>query len=70
MQIINITLKIEDELLTDFEDKLRLHYDVVSFKTLPNTDLLHLKDPYFRKIVKKAKEYNKIKEEYINKNNK
>ena len=49
---INITLKIEDTDVINFESWLNQQLEVISFKIMPNTEKLYETDEYFKNIVK------------------
>ena len=69
MKTVNITLKVNDHELTSFESWLGQQVEVISFKVIPDTEKLYKEDKVFKKLVKNAKEANKVKEIYINENN-
>ena len=69
MRTINITLKIEEHELTDFESWLRQQLEVISLKIIPDTEQLYLNDPIFKKLVHNVKISTKLRDEYINKVN-
>tara|TARA_R110000851_G_scaffold257058_1_gene409566 strand:- start:219 stop:437 length:219 start_codon:yes stop_codon:yes gene_type:complete len=69
MQVVNITIELKDAQQShDFEKYLRGHMlpeYKIDFVNLRNTKQLYEDDKYFRKLVKNAKEANKIKNDYI-----
>lgn len=67
---INVTLKIEDTELINFESWLNQQLEVIKLVIIPDTSELYESDEYFRNIVKSVKKAQKIRDEYINKNNK
>ena len=67
---INVTLKIEDTELINFESWLNQQLEVIKLVIIPDTNELYESDEYFRNIVKSVKKAQKIRDEYINKNNK
>lgn len=67
---INVTLKIEDTELINFESWLNQQLEVIKLVIIPDTNELYENDEYFRNIVKSVKKAQKIRDEYINKNNK
>jgi len=66
---INITLKIEDIDIVNFESWLNQNLEVVKFIIIPETNKLYENDPYFRNIVKNVKKAQKIRDKYINEHN-
>lgn len=66
---VNITLKIINHSLTEFENKLRRERDVISFEHLEDTSEMYKKDPVFKKMVKDAKLEKNRRLDYIIKNN-
>jgi hypothetical protein len=68
METINITIKIEPEQVTNFENWLRQHLEVIDFKILPNTDKLYETDKTFQRMVKAVKKAQKERDLYINNN--
>ena len=69
MKTVNITLKIDEHELTNFESWLRNNIEVVSFKILPDTEQLYAKDETFKKLVKAVKTAQRIRDFYINDKN-
>jgi len=69
MKTVNITLKIDEHELTNFESWLRNNLEVVSFKILPDTEQLYAKDETFKKLVKAVKTAQRIRDKYINEKN-
>ena len=67
---INVTLKIEDTDIVNFESWLNQQLEVIKLVIIPDTNELYESDEYFRNIVKSVKKAQKIRDEYINKNNK
>jgi len=67
---INVTLKIDDTELINFESWLNQQLEVIKLVIIPDTNELYESDEYFRNIVKSVKKAQKIRDEYINKNNK
>jgi len=66
---INITLKIEDIDIVNFESWLNQNLEVVKFIIIPETNKLYENDPFFRNIVKNVKKAQKIRDKYINEHN-
>lgn len=69
IRTINIVMKLEDEEVVNFENKLRDFYDVVDFKFLPETDKLYKTDKTFQKLVKAYNQAREEKNKYINEKN-
>lgn len=68
-ETINITLKVLAKDVNTLADELHRHFEVVSFKHLPNTDKMYEKDPYYKKLRNKIKELKNKEAEHINANN-
>ena len=68
-QTVNITLKLHNFQITEFESWLRHEYDVIGFKIVPDTNELYKTDKYFQKLVKAEKQARELKEKYINEKN-
>ena len=69
MRTVNVTLKIDEHELVNFESWLRQQLEVVSLKVIPDTEQLYLNDPIFKKLVHNVKTCTKLRDEYINKVN-
>ena len=69
MKTINVTLKINEHELTNFESWLREQLEVISFKVIPDTNELYESDTTFKKLVKACKDANDAKADYINNHN-
>ena len=69
MRTVNVTLKIDEHELVNFESWLRQQLEVVSLKIIPDTEQLYLNDPIFKKLVHNVKMCTKLRDEYINKVN-
>lgn len=63
---MSITLKIEKSQVLNFEYWLKENLEVIKSQILPETEELYEKDAYFRNIVKKVKEAQRIRDKYIN----
>lgn len=70
IKLVNITLEVADHNVIGLEAHLREHFNVISYKIIPDTKDLYEKDPTFKKMVKAYKSAQKIKDEYINFKNK
>jgi hypothetical protein len=66
---VNITLKIDDTALTDFESWLRNQLEVVDVQIVPNTKKMYLQDTNFKKLLKQKKDLQRTTWNYIMKNN-
>jgi hypothetical protein len=66
---VNITLKIDDTALTDFESWLRNQLEVVDVQIVPNTRQMYLQDTKFKKLLKQKKDLQRTTWNYIMKNN-
>ena len=66
---VNITLKLKNHILVDFENWLKDNYNLISFAHLQNTDNMYQDDKAFKKVLKQYKDIKKLKDEYIIKNN-
>jgi hypothetical protein len=66
---VNITLKIDDTALTDFESWLRNQLEVVDVQIVPNTKQMYLQDVNFKKLLKQKKDLQRTTWNYIMKNN-
>ena len=66
---VNITLKIDDTNLTDFESWLRNQLEVIDVQIVPDTKQMYLKDVHFKKLLKQKKDLQRTTWNYIMKNN-
>ena len=66
---VNLTLKIDDTNLTDFESWLRNQLEVIDVQIVPNTKQMYLKDVHFKKLLKQKKDLQRTTWNYIMKNN-
>ena len=66
---VNLTLKIDDTNLTDFESWLRNHLEVIDVQIVPDTKQMYLKDVHFKKLLKQKKDLQRTTWNYIMKNN-
>ena len=66
---VNLTLKIDDTNLTDFESWLRNQLEVVDVQIVPDTKQMYLKDINFKKLLKQKKDLQRTTWNYIMKNN-
>ena len=66
---VNLTLKIDDTNLTDFESWLRNQLEVIDVQIVPDTKKMYLKDLHFKKLLKQKKDLQRTTWNYIMKNN-
>ena len=66
---VNLTLKIDDTNLTDFESWLRNQLEVIDVQIVPDTKQMYLKDVHFKKLLKQKKDLQRTTWNYIMKNN-
>jgi hypothetical protein len=66
---VNLTLKIDDTNLTDFESWLRNQLEVIDVQIVPDTKQMYLKDVHFKKLLKQKKDLQRSTWNYIMKNN-
>ena len=66
---VNLTLKIDDTNLTDFESWLRNQLEVIDVQIVPDTKQMYLKDIHFKKLLKQKKDLQRTTWNYIMKNN-
>ena len=66
---VNITLKLKNHILVDFENWLKDNYNLISFTHLQNTDKMYQEDKGFKKVLKQYKDIKRVKDDYILKNN-
>jgi hypothetical protein len=69
MRTVNITIKINEHELTNFEYWLRQQLEVVSFKVIPDTAKLYETNQTFKKLVKKVKIAQEERDNFINEYN-
>lgn len=68
-QTWNVTLKLDDSEVLNFENFLNQYLDVISFKILPETSKMYEEDDTFKKLVKHVKKAQRERDIYINNNN-
>ena len=66
---VNLTLKIDDTNLTDFESWLRNQLEVIDVQIVPDTKQMYLQDVHFKKLLKQKKDLQRTTWNYIMKNN-
>lgn len=64
---INTTFKIKGKIVVPLEKELTELTKMIDYKILPETSVLYEKDKTFQKLVKKVKEAQRERDEYINK---
>tara|TARA_R110000772_G_scaffold254725_1_gene370746 strand:+ start:559 stop:813 length:255 start_codon:yes stop_codon:yes gene_type:complete len=69
IETLNITLKINDHQVAEFQRFLDEHFNVISYKVMPDTEKMYATDTTFQKLVKAKKEATKVVGIYINDNN-
>ena len=67
--MINATFKVKGKLINIIENHLLENTNLISYKTVIDTDNMYKEDATFKKMVKEEKLRRKAKEDYINKNN-
>lgn len=66
---INMTFKIEESQINNFENWFRQQEEVIDFKILPETEKLYNEDEHFKKLVKSVKDAQRVRDNYINEHN-
>lgn len=68
---VSTTFKIQDVNLTAFENYLKYNenFDFIDLKVLADTEELYSNDKSFQRLVKKVKQAQRERDEYINKHN-
>ena len=69
MKTVNIVLKVKDVDLNELDEALRELYEVIDFKVLPNTEKLYEENTHFKTLVKKVKQAQRVRDEFINNHN-
>ena len=67
--MINATFKVKGKSINVIENHLLENTNLISYKTVIDTDNMYKEDATFKKMVKDEKIRRKAKEDYINKNN-
>lgn len=67
--MISATFKVQGKLINTIENHLLEKTNLISYKTVVDTDNMYKEDAAFKKMVKDEKLRRKAKEDYINKNN-
>lgn len=67
--MINATFKVKGKSINVIENYLLENTNLISYKTVIDTDNMYKEDATFKKMVKEEKLRRKAKEDYINKNN-
>ena len=69
MRTVNLTIKIDEHEVLNFESWLRQQLEVISFKIIPDTEKLYNNDDTFKKLVKNVKKAQEQRDIYINNHN-
>jgi hypothetical protein len=69
MKTINITFKLDDSQINNFDNWFRSQVEVIDFKILPDTEKLYSEDSHFKALVKSVKDAQRIRDQYINEHN-
>lgn len=67
--IINTTFKVEPSNLGSIEQQLRSVFEVIDLRIITNTDKMYQENETFKKLVKKVKEAQRERDDFINKYN-
>jgi len=65
LETLNITLKAYDHNVIGLERHLNEHFEVISFKVLPDTEGLYDTDDHFKRLVKDVKKAQRLRDDYI-----
>ena len=65
MKKVNFTIEIEERAIPVLESALKKHFKIISFKHLPDTNLMYEKSKGFRDLIAKEKEIKKSKADFI-----
>lgn len=66
---INMTFKLDESQINNFENWFRQQQEVIDFKILPETEKLYNEDKHFQSLVKKVKDAQRVRDNYINEKN-
>ena len=69
MKTINLTFRMEESEIVNFENWFRHHVEVIDLRILPDTESLYENDKTFQSIVRTLKKAQRVRNEYINKHN-
>jgi hypothetical protein len=69
MKTINITFKLDESQINNFDNWFRSQVEVIDFKILPDTEKLYSEDSHFKALVKSVKDAQRIRDQYINEHN-
>jgi hypothetical protein len=69
MKTVNITFKLDESQINNFDNWFRSQVEVIDFKILPDTEKLYSEDSHFKALVKSVKDAQRIRDEYINEHN-
>ena len=65
LKTVNITLKVFDHNVIGLETYLGEHFNVISYKILPETEALYDSDDNFKLLVKNVKKAQRLRDDYI-----
>lgn len=65
LKTINITLKAYDHNVIGLQSHLNEHFDVISYKILPDTEEFYENDNHFKTLVKGVKKAKRLRDDYI-----
>lgn len=65
LETVNVTLKVYEHNIIGLESYLNEHFEVISYKILPDTEELYENDPHFKKLVKEVKRVQRLRDDYI-----
>jgi hypothetical protein len=69
MKTVNITFKLDESQINNFDNWFRSQVEVIDFKILPDTEKLYSEDSHFKALVKSVKDAQRIRDQYINEHN-
>ena len=69
MKTINLTFRMEESEIVNFENWFRHHVEVIDMKILPDTESLYENDKTFQSIVRTLKKAQRVRDNYINEKN-
>jgi hypothetical protein len=69
MKTVNITFKLDESQINNFDNWFRRQVEVIDFKILPDTEKLYSEDSHFKALVKSVKDAQRIRDQYINEHN-
>ena len=69
MKTINLTFRMEESEIVNFENWFRHHVEVIDLRILPDTESLYENDKTFQSIVRTLKKAQRVRDNYINEKN-